>query len=200
MKPTPELSKIRDAAQVLAARHRVLTDLAAAQQAQIAQAIEPITRQFRGAIDAAAAEEAEALAELQALVEAAPALFVKPRSITVDGVKAGFRKEEDSLDWNDEAAVIARIENLLPESADLLIRTETTLVKDALGQLSDAHLQRIGVRKVLGADKAFVAIGESDLDKLVKTILADAARRQGDDDAPRKAGKTKVKAKAAASA
>lgn len=200
MKPTPELSKIRDAAQVLAARHRVLTDLAAAQQAQIAQAIEPITRQFRGAIDAAAAEEAEALAELQALVEAAPALFVRPRSITVDGVKAGFRKEEDSLDWNDEQAVIARIENLLPESADLLIRTETTLVKDALGQLSDAHLQRIGVRKVLGADKAFVAIGESDLDKLVKTILADAARRQGDEEPAKKAGKTKVKAKAAAAA
>lgn len=198
MKPTPELSKIRDAAQVLAARHRVLTDLAAAQQAQIAQAIEPITSQFRGAIDAAAAEEAEALAELQALVEAAPALFVKPRSITVDGVKAGYRKEEDSLDWNDEQAVIARIENLLPESADLLIRTETTLVKDALGQLSDAHLQRIGVRKVLGADKAFVAIGESDLDKLVKTILADAARRQGDDEPAKKSGKTKVKAKAAA--
>lgn len=200
MKPTPELAAIRDAAQVLAARHRVLTDLAAAQQAQIAQAIEPITRQFRGAIDAAAAEEAEALAELQSLVEAAPALFVKPRSITVDGVKAGYRKEEDSLDWNDEQAVIARIENLLPESADLLIRTETTLVKDALGQLSDAHLQRIGVRKVLGADKAFVAIGESDLDKLVKTILADAARRQGDDEPAKKAGKTKVKAKAAASA
>lgn len=198
MKPTPELSKIRDAAQVLAARHRVLTDLAAAQQAQIARAIEPITRQFRGAIDAAAAEEAEALADLQALVEAAPALFARPRSITVDGVKAGFRKEEDSLDWNDEQAVIARIENLLPESADLLIRTETTLVKDALGQLSDSHLQRIGVRKVLGADKAFVAIGESDLDKLVKTILADAARRQGDDEPAKKAGKTKVKAKAAA--
>jgi hypothetical protein len=198
MKTTPELAAIRDAAQVLAARHRVLTDLAAAQQAQIAQAIEPITRQFRSAIDAAAAEEAEALAELQALVEAAPALFVKPRSITVDGVKAGFRKEEDSPDWNDEQAVIARIENLLPESADLLIRTETTLVKDALGQLSDAHLQRIGVRKVLGADKAFVAIGESDLDKLVKTILADAARRQGDEEPAKKAGKTKVKPKATA--
>lgn len=200
MKTKPELAAIRDAAQVLAARHRVLTDLAAAQQAQIAQAIEPITRQFRGAIDAAAAEEAEALAELQALVKAAPALFQSPRSVTVDGVKAGYRKEEDSLDWDDEQAVIARIENLLPESADLLIRTETTLVKDALGQLSDAHLQRIGVRKVLGADKAFVAIGESDLDKLVKTILADAARRQGDDEPAKKAGKTKVKAKAAASA
>jgi hypothetical protein len=198
MKPTPELSKIRDAAQVLAAKHRLLTDLAAAQQASIAQAIEPITRQYRGAIDAAAAEEAEAHAALVRLVEAAPALFKKPRSITVDGVKTGYRKEEDSLDWSDEAAVIARIENLLPESADLLVRTEATLVKDALGQLTDAHLQRIGVRKVLGADRAFVAIGESDLDKLVKTILADAARRQGEDDAPKKAGKTKVKAKAAA--
>jgi hypothetical protein len=184
MKPTPELSAIRDAAQVLAAKHRLLTDLAAAQQASIAQAIEPITRQYRGAIDAAAAEEAEAHAALVRLVEAAPALFKKPRSITVDGA--------------DEAAVIARIENLLPESADLLVRTEATLVKDALGQLTDAHLQRIGVRKVLGADRAFVAIGESDLDKLVKTILADAARRQGEDDAPKKAGKTKVKAKAAA--
>lgn len=193
MKTAPELAAIRDAAQTLAARNRLLTELASAQQSAIAKAIEPIIRQFRSAIDNAAAERAEAEAELLRLVEAAPSLFKKPRSITVDGVKTGYRKEEDSLDWSDEKAVIARIGNLLPEAADLLIRTETTLVKDALGQLTDAHLQRIGVRKVLGADRAFVTVGDSDVDKMVKTILADAARRQGDDEPAKKAGKTKVK-------
>lgn len=193
MKTAPELAAIRDAAQTLAARNRLLTELASAQQSAIAKAIEPITKQFRGALDNAAAERAEAEAELLRLVEAAPSLFKKPRSITVDGVKTGYRKEEDSLDWSDEKAVIARIDNLLPEAADLLIRTETTLVKDALGQLTDAHLQRIGVRKVLGADRAFVTVGDSDVDKMVKTILADAARRQGDDEPAKKAGKTKVK-------
>lgn len=193
MKTAPELAAIRDAAQTLAARNRLLTELASAQQSSIAKAIEPITRQFRSALDNAAAERAEAEAELLRLVEAAPSLFKKPRSITVHGVKTGYRKEEDSLDWSDEKAVIARIDNLLPEAADLLIRTETTLVKDALGQLTDAHLQRIGVRKVLGADRAFVTVGDSDVDKMVKTILADAARRQGDDEPAKKAGKTKVK-------
>ncbi|MDP3871274.1 MAG: hypothetical protein Q8Q80_01305 [Methyloversatilis sp.] len=198
MKSTPELTAIRDAAQQLAAKNRVLTALGAAQQAALVKAVEPITKQFRSALDEAAAERAEAEAELLRLVEAAPALFGKPRSITVDGVKTGFRKEEDSLDWSDEKAVMARIENLLPELADLLIRTETTLVKDALGQLTESHLKRIGVRKVLGADRAFVTVGECDVDKLVKIVLADAARRIGDDEPAKKAGKTKVKANASA--
>lgn len=191
---SPLMTTLHEAAQALALAHRELTLRAQAQEADIAAAMAPILARHRPGIDAAAAEKAAAQDALTKLVQANPQLFCRPRSITVDGVKAGYRKELDSLDWDDEQVVIARIRAMLPDQVDLLIRTQSSLVADALPQLDAAVLRQIGVRQVSGSDQAFVSIGDSDVDKLVKAILADAARRQGDEDAPRaKKGKVKVR-------
>lgn len=191
---SPLMTTLHEAAQALALAHRELTLRAQAQEADIAAAMAPIMARHRPGIDAAAAEKAAAQDTLTKLVQANPQLFCRPRSITVDGVKAGYRKEPDALDWDDEQVVIARIQALLPDQVDLLIRSQSSLVADALPQLDAAVLRQIGVRQVSGSDQAFVSIGDSDVDKLVKAILADAARRQGDEDAPRaKKGKVKVR-------
>lgn len=189
---SPELVRIREVAAQLAACNRDFTLRAEVQKREIVEAVAPIAARHRAGIDQAAAEHAELEAELLALVEAAPSLFVKPRSFSVDGVKCGFRKEEDGLDWDDEQAVIARVENLHPELCHLLVRETKSLVVDALWQLETRQLRHIGARIVSGADRAFVSIGESENDKLAKAIIADARRRIADDEGP-KARKTKVK-------
>lgn len=191
--PPPELVAIREAAQRLAIANRELTVRAELQQRELAEAVAPIAEKHRAGIDEAAAQRAEAEAELATLLKASPSLFQSPRSLTVDGVKCGYRKEEDSLDWGDDDLVIKRIEDLHPELYDLLVREKKTLVADALAQLEQRQLAKIGVRLVSGADKAFISIGESDVDKLVKAILSDAQRRVADDDKP-----AKKKAKATA--
>ncbi|MDP2432917.1 MAG: hypothetical protein Q8O33_12905 [Pseudomonadota bacterium] len=191
---SPLMTTLHESARHLALTHRELTLRAQAQEADIAAAMVPILARHRPGIDAAAEEKAAAQDALMRLVQANPQLFKRPRSVTVDGVKAGYRKELDSLDWDDEQVVIARIQAMLPDQVDLLIRTQTSLVADALPQLDATTLRQIGVRQVSGSDQAFVSIGDSDVDKLVKAILADAARRQGDDDTPRaKKGKVKIK-------
>lgn len=191
--PSPELMAIRDVSQRLAAANRELTARAEAQKREIAEVVLPITERHRAGIDLAAAERAELETELLALVQAAPSLFVKPRSISVDGVKCGYRKEEDGMDWDDEQAVIARIDDLHPELYHLLVRETKSIVVDALSQLEARQLRQVGVRLVSGADRAFVSIGESEVDKLVKAIVSDAHRRIADDDGPKP---KKVKAKA----
>jgi len=192
----PTITEIRAAAQRLADAHRESVGRATALESKISDAITPIYAAHRAGIDAAAEEEAAAKAELQALVEAAPQLFGKPRSITQDGVKTGYRKSEDTLDWDDDKTVITRIK-ALPELADLvpvLINTVETLNIGALENLDGNARRRVGIRLIPGVDLSFITFSDSDVEKMVKAILADATKRQGEDDAPaKKKGKAKVK-------
>lgn len=192
---TPNLIDIRNAAQRLADAHRQSLSRATALESAINKAITPIYALHRTGIDAAAEEEAAAKADLQRLVDAAPQLFSRPRSISQDGVKCGYRKSEDMLDWDDEANVIARI-RALAQFADLaavLIRTEETLNVGALEELDQHARRQLGIRRISGTDQSFISFTDSDVEKMVKAIIADATKRQGEDEAPKKKGKAKVK-------
>lgn len=192
----PTITEIRAAAQRLADAHRESVSRATALESAISKAVTPIYAMHRTGIDAAAEEEAAAKADLQALIEAAPQLFTRPRSIAQDGIKTGYRKSEDALDWDDDATVITRI-RALPELADMagvLIRTEESLNISALAELDGKHRRQIGIRLIPGIDQPFISFTDSDVEKMVKAILADATKRQGEDDAPaKKKGKAKVK-------
>lgn len=191
---TITLDDIRAKAEVLSRAHVVSTARAALLQEEIKAAIAPIVARHRAGLDAAAEEEAGATATLDALLAAAPQLFLKKRSLTVDGVRCGYRKEEDALDLPEAADLMARIRALVPELALTLIRTQETPVLDALRELPPAALQKLGVRTITGADRRFITIGDSDVEKLAKLVLAAATQRLGEEDAP-KAKKGKVKAK-----
>lgn len=189
------LESIRAAAERLAAAHVATSARAGLLQDEIKTAITPIYARHRAGLDAAAEEQARARDELQQLLDAAPQLFRKPRSLAINGVRAGYRKEEDSFYVADEKAVIARIRALLPEQADLLIRTEESLVLDALPQLDAKARGAVGISLITGADRSFITIGDSDVEKLAKALIADAIRRVGEEEAPAKGkrGKAKIK-------
>ncbi len=176
------ITEIRAAAQRLADARRESTTRATALEHALAQAAQPIYQAHRAGIDAAAADEAEAYAELLALVETSPGQFKRPRSLVVDGVKTGYRKEQDSLDFDSEAAVIDRIFALeeFVDLAQVLVRTERHLNIDALETLEARQRRVLGIRRVFGADQPFISFSDTDVEKLVKAILADAQKRQGD--------------------
>lgn len=191
---TITLKDIRQAAETLASANLVAQTIATKIRTEIDTAYRQINARHKTELDMAAESKAEAHRRLVELVEASPQLFAKsPRSLSIDGVRAGYRKGEDSLDWDSDDAVIKRIRALIPDSADLLIRTEETLVNDGLAQLPAASLQALGVRRIPGVDTAFVTIGASDIDAMVKLILAAAEQRQGEAEKPKKRGKAKVK-------
>lgn len=192
----PTITEIRAAAQRLADAHRESVGRATALESAINKAITPIYATHRIGLDTAAEEEAAAKADLQAMVDSAPQLFSKPRSITQDGVKTGYRKSEDVLDWDDDATVIARIRALpdLAELAPVLIRTEETLNVAALAELDGNARRKVGIRLIHGIDLSFITFSDSDVEKMVKAILADATKRQGEDEpAAKKKGKAKLK-------
>lgn len=177
-----KITEIRAAAQHLADARRESTTRATALEHALAQAAAPIYQAHRTGIDAAAADEAEAYAWLLALVEESPGEFKRPRSLLVDGVKVGYRKEQDGLDYDSEEAVIARIFALDEFSAlaQALVRIERHLNIEALETLEAGQRRLLGIRTVTGADQPFISFADTDVEKLVKAILADAQKRQGD--------------------
>lgn len=188
------LDAIREAAAELAAAHVVTTGIAAQMQDEIRAAIAPIMERHRADLDTAAATEAAATARLQQMLDVAPHLFIQPRSISVDGVKAGYRKGEDTLDWPSDEILIERIHALLPNDlVALLIRSQESLVLDAIPQLDADVMRQLGISRISGADRSYITVGDSDVEKTAKALIADAMRRQGEDDTP-KAKKGKAKA------
>lgn len=194
MNTTPiTLANIRAAAQNLSNRRNDTLASSTLLNAEIKSAIAPILERYQGTLDTYASAEAAAMKTLDDLIAAAPHLFLKPRSLTVDGVRCGYKREPDMLDWADAADVVTRIKSLRPDLVALLVRTEESLVVDALGGL-DANDQRaLGIRTVTGIDRRFITLGDNDVEKITKAIVTDATRRQGEDEAPAKAkGKAKA--------
>lgn len=189
------LDQIRSAADRLAVAHQATVARVALMQEEIKQAVQPIYDRHRAGLDAATEEEAAANRAVWDLLTVSPQLFKRPRSLTVNGVRAGWRKAEDSLDWDEDHTLIDRIAALIPEQYPLLVRTEQSIVADAVAQLDGDTLRTLGVRRITGADAPYITMGDADVEKLAKALIADALRRQGEDDAPKaKKGKAKLKA------
>jgi arsenate reductase-like glutaredoxin family protein len=110
--------------------------------------------------------------ELLDLVEAAPELFEKPRSITLHGFKVGYQKGRGELLIEDTDKTIALIQKHLPEQMDTLVKVTMIPVKTALANLPVNDLKRIGVQITETGDIAYIKPMDSEIDKLVTALVA----------------------------
>lgn len=114
----------------------------------------------------------ERRAQLSALVEANPGLFERPRTVILHGVKLGYQKAKGRIEWDDEAAVIARIRKLLPrDQAELLIRVRESVHKPGVYDLSAADLKRLGITIEGDGDELVIRDTAGEVDKLVEALL-----------------------------
>lgn len=139
--------------------------------AAINSAIEAIKgehiKSLRRAVDLASRHHAA----LHDLVESAPDLFKEPRAVTLHGIKLGWQKGRQRVEWEDIDVVVQRIHKHLPDKAGLLIQTKETPVRDALAGLDPAMLKKLGVTITEGGDAVFIKPSNSEVDKLVATLL-----------------------------
>lgn len=131
-------------------------------------------------IRARAALAAQAWASLEQAVQDHPDLFVKPRTIEAHGIVFGMAKGRGGLEIEDEDRTVALIKRHLPERADVLIATRERPVKDALLQLPVADLKRIGVNVKETGDRVVIKPADGDVDKLVKALVAEALKGEGE--------------------
>lgn len=138
------------------------------------EGIEALKRDNMPALKKAIARAAEKHDNLKVLIDANPALFKKPRTVVMHGVKVGFAKGKGGIKFDDAAQVVKLIKRHMPEQAELLIITKETPAKDALSQLNAVELKKIGCSVVDAGDAVVIKPTDSDVDKLVDTLLKGA--------------------------
>ena len=122
-----------------------------------------------------AEKTANARADLAALVCGAPALFAKPRTKVLHGIRIGFAKARGKLEWADAAKVVQLIRKHLADQAEVLIKVEESPVRSALAQLPAVDLKRIGVTVTDTGDRIVVESTDGEIDKLVEALLKEPA-------------------------
>ncbi|MEW5893352.1 MAG: host-nuclease inhibitor Gam family protein [Pseudomonadota bacterium] len=136
--------------------------------------IEALKRDHMKRLKKAVADAAERHDALKALIEDAPELFVKPRTVVFHGIKLGYQKGKGKIEWDDADQVVRLIKKHFPEQADVLVATTERPAKDALAQLTAAELKKLGISVTDGGDAVFIKPADSAVDKMVDALLKDA--------------------------
>lgn len=118
-----------------------------------------------------AAKEAES--ELEQALLAAPSLFDDSRTIVVHGLRVGFAKGRGKIEWADEASVVAKIEKLFPDQANVLVKVVKSVRKKALNGLKIDELKKLGCVVHEAGDHVYIAPVDDAVEKLVNRLLAE---------------------------
>lgn len=135
--------------------------------------IQSLKEQYLGHIRAALRTYNTAEDDLRAAVAAAPALFEKPRTRVLHGVRVGIQKGKGAMAVDDPPRTLELIRKLLPEQVETLIRASYSPVKEALAQLDAQTLKRLGVHVTNAVDEVVVRATDTDMDKLIKALQGD---------------------------
>lgn len=142
--------------------------------ADLNHGMDALKREAMPALKKAIGAAAEHHDQLKGMIEAAPELFVKPRTVVFHGIKLGYLKGKGGIVWDDADAVVLAIQKHLPEQAEQLIRWTGKPLKEAINQLDVASLKKIGCRVVDTGDEVFIKPVDSAVDKMVDALMKDA--------------------------
>lgn len=115
---------------------------------------------------------------LEEVIAENPQLFVRPKTVTLYGMRCGYAKSKTSVDFEDADEVVARIKKYLPEHAAVLIRSKETPVREALAQLPPSALKKLGVTLVGGEDVVVARPVDGQIDKSVVALLQTLGSQQ----------------------
>lgn len=167
------LNEIERAAQAYADARSTLT----AHVQELNNEIELAKRGRLAAIRRAVARAADKQSELSALIADNRALFDKPKTRVLHGVKVGYQKQPGAIEIADETATLERIKKMFAEDREMLeqlIKTTEKPIKDALGELSGDKLKKLGVKVTDDTDKVIIKPADSEVDKIVDALLKGA--------------------------
>lgn len=108
---------------------------------------------------------------LRDAVEAAPHLFIKPKTVVLHGMKVGFEKGPGRIVFDDPDQVVNLIDKKLPELAEVLVITERKPNRKAMAQLTVQQLRALGATVEDAGDRVVVRAVNTDIDKLVLALL-----------------------------
>jgi hypothetical protein len=140
--------------------------------------IEASKRRHMRYIKTFAEEALERKSKLSNAIEESKDLFTQPKSIVIHGMKVGLQKGKGKITIPDEEKTILLIKKILPDQADILIKTEEKLVKPALNNLTAGDLKKVGLNLVESTDEVMIKPTGSDIDKIVNALLKEDPKEE----------------------
>ena len=120
--------------------------------------------------------------ELQQAIRANPALFVKPRTYVIDGLKFGMQKKVGTLQWEDDQKLCERIHHLVAEKAltseqeRMLIATTEKPVAKTIEALEGKLLKRLGITLGQDVDEPLIKSVDGEIEKAVNAVIKDVTK------------------------
>lgn len=167
----PTLDQIKTSTQAFSDKRAVVLSLVQKLQDEI----ELIKRKHLPAIKTAAEEMAIAHEELFSEVKDSPAVFEKPKTQIIAGIRVGYKKEKGKIVIDDEELTISLIRKIVPKQAKQLIKViESVRVKGALDQLPADIIKQLAVKIESDTDAVFIKPIGDDIDKFVDALLQES--------------------------
>lgn len=120
-----------------------------------------------------AAKAAEAEANLRSAIESAPELFQRPKTLSLHGVKVGYRTNAGKIAFEDEDTVLKLMQRYFEDRLDLLVRVKRNVNKDALKALTAPELAKLGCRIEGAGEEVVVSVVDDEVEKLVGKLIED---------------------------
>jgi hypothetical protein len=113
----------------------------------------------------------EKQANLSDAIDGSRDLFVKPRTMTLFGIKFGIEKQKGKLEWEDKGVVVKLIKKFFPDSWEAYVKVKENPMKKTLATLPSADLKKLGIQVTETGDAVVIKPTDSEIDKLVDALL-----------------------------
>jgi hypothetical protein len=144
-----------------------LEDLVAALEADM----ELVRRQHIAGLKRQASVVANREAVLHSAIERGAPLFVKPKTLTINGVKVGLAYSPGSIVWDDDAQVVALIREKRSKEFKTIVDVKETPRKAALKSFTEADLRDIGCRIEGEGDDVVLKRVAGDVEKMIGKVI-----------------------------
>jgi hypothetical protein len=123
----------------------------------------------------------DAQAKVIAAIDQRRDLFVKPRSMTLCGIKLGIGKQRGRTKWPKTEKLLAAMKRVFsPATYKGFVVAKEEPNKAALANLPAPELKKLGVTIVDTGDAVFAEPAKSTIDQQVAQLLDDAADEQAE--------------------
>ena len=153
--------------------HRAALDAMTEELNALREELEATKKRRIKTIKQFAARAALTKAELQAMIEQGAPLFKKPKTLTMHGIKVGYRWSEGKIVIEDPEATLKLIHRHHKDREELLIKTIEQVKKDGLKTLTAVELSRIGVKIEGAGEQVVLSAVDDEVEKLVGKLIED---------------------------
>ena len=144
-----------------------LNDQVSALNAQI----DAVKKQHLAGIKSSVKQVKNLESKLTEQIQGCDGCFVKPQSLIFSGIKVGYRKKKGSIKVSKNTVEL--IKSKLTDQKQTLISITETVSKTAAAKLSIGEAKKVGIEVVADSNVVVIRAMDSNVDKLVKQLLAD---------------------------